>query len=64
MTGPLEVRCAAGRPCIEVADRLVAADTVQYVEGDVDAASRLRETAARFAELHNYGQPTHLEEAS
>lgn len=64
MTARLEVRCADGRPCIEVADRLVAADTVQYVEGDVAAASRLRETAARFAELHNFGQVIVFEEAS
>ena len=61
----LEVRCQSGRPCVEVADRLIAADKAQYILGDVDAARQLRQSAARWAELHHHGAPpAELEEAS
>jgi hypothetical protein len=55
MTGRWESRCANGRPCGEVADRLVAAD-VARLAGEIEAAQALREKAARFAELHDHGR--------
>jgi hypothetical protein len=51
----LEVRCARGEPCPELTDRLVAADR-SAVDGFPEIADVLRRAAARYAELHNYGQ--------
>jgi hypothetical protein len=62
MSNPPIERCADGRPCCEVADRLVAADVVEYVEGDVAAGRQLRQTAARFADAHQHGAPPHEED--
>lgn len=47
-------RCADGAGCTEVVARLTAADR-SYREGYDVVATRLRATAARFAELHNFG---------
>lgn len=60
-----EIRCADGRPCAEVIDRLAAADRAEFELGFSDAARRLRAIAARFAEVHGHGGSTQqIEEAS
>lgn len=52
-------RCTQRQPCGEVLDRLRAADRgrdLDDVSPDHPALAQLRVTAARFAELHNFGQ--------
>jgi hypothetical protein len=49
-----EVRCADGRPCSEVVDRLVAADR-SFAQGFDDEANRLRASAERWANAHGHG---------
>lgn len=48
-------RCNAGHPCEEVSARLVAADKIEYAQGDVTAAAQLRAAAARWAYAHHHG---------
>lgn len=53
-TPGLYQRCADGRPCCEVLERLLAADRSERV-GMAAVAAQLRETAKRFAEAHGQG---------
>lgn len=46
--------CEYGKPCIEVLDRLTAADRSER-EGHQDVADELRRIAARWALVHDYG---------
>ena len=53
----VQVRCADGRPCVEVSARTVAGHRVKYVEGDAAAGEALLEAARRWAEAHGRGTP-------
>jgi hypothetical protein len=62
-SGHVHERCAAGRPCVEVVARLVAADKADRL-GDKPAADKLRATAKKHAAVHGYGSDDELREAS
>lgn len=51
----VEVRCDNRGACVEVVARLVAADRSMR-EGFPEIAEQLRETAATWAQRHDYGQ--------
>jgi len=50
----LLLRCADGRGCGEVVDRLLAADR-SAAAGEHDVARELRQAAARWADAHGRG---------
>lgn len=55
----VEHRCADGRPCVEVVDRLHAAETAVLqlgIDPTDPAIEALRWRAERTAEAHDYGQ--------
>jgi hypothetical protein len=51
------VRCASGRPCVEVAARVRAGQEALHVTGCVEQGRQLLATAQRIAELHGHGTP-------
>jgi hypothetical protein len=54
---PVHVRCADGRPCVEVLDRLHAVDVARANGIDNEpAVQQLLDWSRRHAEAHGYGR--------